>query len=347
MQAHQVLLRKLFSVLCLAPCFCLHQGCGTPNAANDVTYQVHTTDKVFRFAFSPDSKLLAYSTPRRGLRRSHSVAVINVADGTLVSTLEHSQQVVCVAFSPDGKMLASDDGPDGAIRLWDTKLWKPTSTLKGHTSYVTCLAFSKAGQLASASLDGSVRIWDVAKGEELHKLGGFTRPVKNIVFSPNGKVLVTGGGDGRVTYWSAGSYQKVTSFVMHQTKQGVATPVTCVGFAPSGTLVASGGSDGTAKIWGFDSHRVRHVFDVRTPLCVTFSPDGKSLFCVTSNGNKSPTEIVAWDVRTGDKLGSTTDLGIGGGRIQFSPNGEIFAIGSRAGMRVIKTKDLFRLLMRK
>ena len=74
----------------------------------------------------------------------------------------HTQAVVAVAYSPDGKTLASASY-DGTLKLWDVAGGKERATLKGHTDAVLCVAFSPDGKaLASAGYDTTVRLWDPA-----------------------------------------------------------------------------------------------------------------------------------------------------------------------------------------
>ena len=79
-----------------------------------------------------------------------------------------------VAFSPDGKRLASASR-DGTVKVWDAATGQETLTLKGHTGRVRSVAFSPDGKrLASASDDRTVKVWDAATGQEILTLKGHT-----------------------------------------------------------------------------------------------------------------------------------------------------------------------------
>jgi WD40 repeat protein len=107
----------------------------------------------------------------------------------------HSDVVFCVAFSPDGKILASASG-DKTIKLWDVVAGKDIATLRD-THSVLSITFSLDGQtLASGSQGKTIKLWDVTTGKNTATLGRRIAWVNSVAFSPDGKTLASTGNMG-------------------------------------------------------------------------------------------------------------------------------------------------------
>ncbi len=164
---------------------------------------VHQTERLYRLAFHPGGNLLAF-TSSRGV---HLWDLAGERQRLLLST--GGEYIKCVAFSPDGKLLATGEGDlvqgePGHVRLWDLAGGMQLCTLKGHTEPVFGLAFSPDGsRLFSASQDQTVKVWDVKARLETLTLRGHTDTVRGLALSPDGKLLVTAGADGTVRLWDS------------------------------------------------------------------------------------------------------------------------------------------------
>ncbi|MDP6634657.1 MAG: protein kinase [Phycisphaerae bacterium] len=157
-------------------------------------------------AFSPDGKLLA------SVNHDNSIKLCNAVTGRELLTLkghsrwlswstEHSRSVASVAFSCNGKLLASGS-EDKTIGLWDTVTGEELLTLKGHSDGVTSVAFSPDDKrLVSGSRDGTIKLWDTVVGKDLLTLTGHSGLTGNVAFSPNGKQLASGSMGNTIMLW--------------------------------------------------------------------------------------------------------------------------------------------------
>src|SRR5262249_54555053 len=119
---------------------------------------------------------------------------------------EHRWGVGCVAYSPDGKLLASA-GWDQIVNIRDAASGRVLHSLMGHADTIYSLAFSPdSSRLASAGADRTIRIWDAATGQPVTTLTGHTSVIHAVLFAPDGKSLISGGEDrdGQIKIWDAG-----------------------------------------------------------------------------------------------------------------------------------------------
>lgn len=233
--------------------------------------------------------------------------------------------VESVAFSPDGRTLASGSGPN--IILWDVRTHQAVGTpLTGHTGNVDTLAFSPDGRiLASGSKDHSIILWDVNTHQKLgQSLAGHTDFVRSVAFSPDGKFIVSGGQDGKIIWWDLATRMPHAKPLTGHDGSGVFT----VAFSPDGKILASGSRDKTIVLWDVATHQILNRLTTGEPVrSLAFSHDGKTL---ASTSNDS--DIVLWDVATGrqgDRFLSGNGRGVSS--VAFSPDDRLLASADNGG----------------
>ncbi|MFN6454792.1 MAG: eIF2A-related protein [Nostoc sp. EfeVER01] len=235
------------------------------------------------------------------------------------SLREHEQEVNCVAFSPDGKFIASGSS-DSTVCLWNI-MGNPTAKfLLGHEQEVNCLAFSRDGKfLVSGSIDGILCLWDLEGNLINQPWQGHEEGVISVAFSPNSEHIISVGFDGTVCLWDLQGNAITQPWRGH--KEGVIS----VAFSPNGNRIISVGFDGTVCLWDLQGNAITqpwHKHEAKI-ICVAFSPDRKLIV-----SGSSDCTVRLWDIQ-GNPIGEPWHGHEGHvNSVAFSPDGKFIISGS-------------------
>jgi hypothetical protein len=231
----------------------------------------------------------------------------------------HTGWVRGVAFSPDGRLLATASTGRTA-RLWDPATGECVRTLTGHAEAVYGVAFSPDGRLlATASMDSTAKLWDPATGECVGTLTGHAEAIYGVAFSPDGQLLATASDDSTAKLWDPATGECVRTLTGH------AAGLRGVAFSPDGRLLATASTDKTARLWDpATGEYLRTIVSRMAVVCgVTFSPDGR-LLATASMDNMAK----VWDPASGEWVGTLVGHAETVYGVAFSPDGRLLATAS-------------------
>jgi len=263
------------------------------------------------------------------------VTILDLNMRKAVRTLDKAG--VAVAFSPDGKRLATGcsrpfaDKPLHDVKIWDVATGKEIRSLAGHSGQVIRTAYSPDGKLlASASWeDRIVKLWDAETGKELHTLRGHTDLADSLSFSADSRRLATAGRfDRTVKIWDTATGEEI------ETLKGHGYIVTCVTYSPDGKRLASASGQihnpCEIKIW--DANMPQEALALRGHTggvwSAVFSPDGRYLASCSGTGFSQPGSLKLWDPVSGKHVRDFVGHKSVVFRIAFSPDGKRLASAS-------------------
>jgi WD40 repeat protein len=306
-----------------------------PRSAEPITLEaaeaILTIPEAGAAVFSPDGKWLAALS--LSTASGNAVKLWDANTGQeLLTMVGHTDWLAGLAFSPDGKRLASTS-LDGTVRLWSLELGREIVTvLSPIAGYGNRVVYSPDGkEFATNGGDGSATIWNAETGEPRLTLTGHDVEVMNMAFSPEcvsppeasagrcGKYFATGSLDATAKLWDTATGKELLTLSGHEI--GVRDIV----FSPDGNLIATGGFDGTARIWDATTGAELLKITGHEGIVpgVAFNPDGTQLATASTDGTAK-----IWEVKTGELLFTLTGHTSGVVDIAYSPDGQRIATAS-------------------
>jgi WD40 repeat protein/serine/threonine protein kinase/formylglycine-generating enzyme required for sulfatase activity len=234
----------------------------------------------------------------------------------------HKGTVLSVAFSPDGKTLASGSS-DKTVRLWNFATGEHLKTIDQPEESVEKVVFLPGcSSLVSAGRDGVIRLFHPKTSQQYRTLEGHKGNVRSLAVSQDGKTFVSGGYDGTVKMWDLGTGREKATLEGHK------GDVFCVATSPDGKTIASGSRDGAIILWDAESGGILHTLTIQESevSSIAFYPNGRVLASSSSDG-----AVRLWNVTTGEEI-RTLVVGLKGvGNVAFSPDGELLASSGGCG----------------
>jgi WD40 repeat protein len=233
-----------------------------------------------------------------------------------------SQPVWEVAFSPDGRTLATAVGIDGRTDLWNVTTGQRTATLRDPYSggRGASVAFSPDGTLAVIDGGDGADLWNVTTHRMIAALTKADDSADAMAFSPDGRMLAVDGLAGDVALWDVTNGHLIADL---DNPSGYAR--ISLAFAPDGQMLAAADAGEKTEVWNVRTGRL--ITTLTTPDYVegvAFSPDGRTLALAELHGKVILREVATWR-----PIGTLTAPGGGGiDAVAFSPDGRMLAVGT-------------------
>ena len=238
----------------------------------------------------------------------------------------HKKNVWSVAFSSDGKTLASGSS-DKTVKLWGVKSGSLIKTLEGHKKSVYSVDYHpKETLLASGSFDDTIKLWDLDTGKEMKTLKHHILSVNKVVFSLNGEYLVSTGDDNAVKIWQPRIGKTISIPLTHSGKR---VRVKAVAISRKNNIIATGATDKKIKLWDISNGRgakpLGELLGHKGAINVLqFSPVNDNILA-SGSSDKS---IMIWDIESKKEILKIKAHAWNVNSLDFHPDGKILASGS-------------------
>ena len=288
---------------------------------------------------------VAWSFDRRQLAMGHldgTVTDSEFATGAKVTSIPaHSDQILWLAWSPDGRRLATSGAEQFQALIWDLDTRQPVLDPLRHSHYVLSIAWSADGRkLATGSTDQTIKIWRTDNGQETVTFRGYLDSVISVAWGPEDRLLASSCEDGSVKIWT--SLQDQESLLLPGTMR-----VSSVAWTPDGQRLASASDDGQVRIWeparpdrvvSAQTHHSIGSFQQRLYGLVhklSWSPDGAYLASAGMDG-----VVNVWNLAKSQNLVLSHAEAGSALCLAWSPDGKKLAVGFANGKVHIFTQVL-------
>ena len=270
--------------------------------------------------FSPVNNQLLVSAGESSI-----IKLWNLRSGKVKTLSDHTSRVNSVAFSPNGRLLASGSD-DWTFRLWNVSQEKNIATLEtvtnGNRWRARVVTFSPNGQLVAIGGDRFIKLWDIRTRTTITTLQ-HEQPVWTLAFSPDGQLLAAGEGSnegtGIVTVWDIPKRQTIVRL------EGDPKVMRSVKFSSDNQVLASSGWDGQLKLWDVSSWKLIGTIPNTGYYEIDFSPDGMVL-ASTNDGS-----VRLWSVN-GENIAAFSGPSGWLHPVDFSHDGTSLAVGAEDGI---------------